>query len=108
MKISDVIVAFTPNRPEYPSGFRGKMRIFPAGTAEADLAPFAERGGRPNPRAHDSRREVREAYAVGLGNLMMCRDGLDPQTVHEALLVIDEYRSGHAFEAEHPEHSEEH
>ncbi|MGB9331493.1 MAG: hypothetical protein WCB10_12060 [Steroidobacteraceae bacterium] len=98
MRIGDVTLCWSANREEVPAGFRGKLRIFPAGTAEADLAPFAHRGGRTDPRAHDPRRENREAYVVALATMLVDRDGLDFRTVHQAMLAVEEYATGCAPE----------
>lgn len=109
MKISEVILAWTPDCPEYPAGFRGKLRLFAAGTPEADLQLFTHRAGRGSPRAHDPRREVREAYAVGIATLMIDRDGLDFRAVHQAMLQVEEYATGSAPELleTRSQHSEE-
>jgi hypothetical protein len=98
MKISDVTVAWTPDRPEYPPGFRGKLRFLPMGTGEADIALFACKAGRFDARAQDPRRETREAYVMMIALMMTQRDGLDVASVHKLLLQIEEYRSGCAPE----------
>jgi len=99
MKMSDAMICWTPNRPEYASGMRGKARIFAAVAAGVDeMTPFPRRAGRTDARAHDPRPEVRQTYALMLAFVMSERDGLDPATVHQTMLAIDEYRDGCAQE----------
>jgi hypothetical protein len=98
VKLSDSIIAWTPARGGYPAGFRGKCRLFPGTTCAEDTAPFAHRAGRADPRAHDARLEVRQAYALMLAFAMSERDGLDVAAVHAVMLGVDEYRAGCAPE----------
>jgi hypothetical protein len=92
VKISDCTICWTPVSEEYPSGFRGKVRLFPAGTAPADMAPFACRAGRFDARAQDPRPEVRGAYVLMVALMMTERDGLDVGLVHRWMLEnVDEY-----------------
>jgi len=93
LSIADVFVCWTPDRDGYPAGFRGKARIFPAGTAEADLAPFAYRAGHCDSVAHDPRLEVRQAHCLRASVCMTQRDGLDVDVVHRLWTGITEYRS---------------
>jgi hypothetical protein len=98
VKIGDVTICWTPDGPQYPAGFRGKVRCFPAGTPEADLELFACRAGRVDTLAHDPSLEKRQAYALKLALFMTQRDGLNLAAVHQLMLAIDEYRSGCAPE----------
>ena len=99
MKISDATLAWTPDRPEYSAGMRGKCRLFPATAGEADIAPFACKAGRFDARAQDQRSEVREAYVMMVALMMSQRDGLDVGSVHRFFLEhIDEYREACAPE----------
>jgi hypothetical protein len=110
MRISDCTIAWTPIAEKYPAGFRGKVRLFPAGTPEADIAPFACRAGRFDARAQDPRREVRDAYTLMIALMMSKRDGLDVGSVHRFFLEhIDEYREACAPELleAHSQRSEE-
>jgi hypothetical protein len=97
MKLSEVTIAWTPNRETFPAGFRGKVRIF-QGAAVDEAAPFARRAGRCDSRALDGRIEVRQAYALMIAFAMSERDGLDVLTVHRAMLGIEEYVAGCAQE----------
>lgn len=106
MKIGEVVICWTPNTSEFPAGFRGKARIFtPTMTTQEAIAPFARRAGKIDPRAHDSREEVRQAYALMIAIAMSERDGLDLARVHQLMLSIDEYASGCAEELPQASHS---
>jgi hypothetical protein len=94
MKISDAVIVWTPNCEQYPTGFRGKAIIFPASARPDEITPFARRAGRADPRAHDPRLEVRQAYALMIAMVMSERDGLDLASVHQLMLTIEEYASG--------------
>jgi hypothetical protein len=98
MRIADALIVWTPNRELYSPGFRGKVRIFPAGTQEEHVRPFALRAGSCDARAHDSRLEVRQAYALAIANVMVLRDRLDAAAVHNLMLELEEYISGTAEE----------
>jgi hypothetical protein len=98
VKLSEVVICWTPDRPEYQAGMRGKARIFSATAGRDDVGPFPCRAGHVDPRAHEPRLELREAYVMGIANVMSQRDGLEVSLVHRLLLRIDEYRSGCAPE----------
>lgn len=98
MKISEALIVWTPRSQLHPSGFRGKARIFPAGTQEEHVKPFARRAGSCDARAHDARLEVRQNYALTIANVLVLRDGLDAATVHKLMIDIEEYASGTADE----------
>src|SRR5438045_2741210 len=98
MKLSDAMICWTPQRPEYASGMRGKARIFPVTAGVDEMAPFPCRAGRTDRRAHDPRLEVRQTYALMLAFVMHERDGLDLNVVRQLMLSIDEYASGCAEE----------
>ena len=105
MKISDCFICWTPDRPEFPAGFRGKCRLFPAGTAVADMKLFACAAGRFDDRAQDPRREVREAYVLEASFTMTERHGLDRASVNQLLLQVEEYESAvrEMLDAQHSE-----
>lgn len=92
MKLADCSICWTPNLPQYPSGMRGKMRVFPAGTAPDHLAPFPRRAGLCDAQASDTRPEVRQTHALRVAFVASERDGLDAAHVHEQMLQVDEYR----------------
>lgn len=99
MKIADCFICWTPNADSYPAGFRGKIRCFSAGTAHADMAPFACHAGRFDARAQDPRPEVRQAYVLMVALMMSERDGLNAGAVHRFMLEhVDEYREACAPE----------
>jgi hypothetical protein len=93
MRIAECIVCWTPDRPEYQAGMRGKARVFPAHTPRADTAPFACWGGHVHADAHDPRLAVRHAYVLRLAGTMTHQDGLTPESVHQLLGEVEEYRS---------------
>jgi hypothetical protein len=101
VRISDATICWTPNCERYPAGFRGKARIFPSSARPDEITPFARRGGHADPRAHDPRLEVRQAYALMIAMAMSERDGLDLASVHQLMLSIEEYASGCAEELDH-------
>jgi hypothetical protein len=94
VKISEATVCWTPNRPEYPSGMRGKARIFATTAGTDEMTPFVRRAGRSDPRAHDPSLERRQTYALMIAFVMHQRDDLDIAAVHKLMLSIDEYASG--------------
>jgi hypothetical protein len=94
MRIGDAMICWTPNRPEYPSGMRGKARIFESTAGADEMTPFPCRAGRTDPRAHDPRLEARQTWSLQIAFVMHERDGLSVATVHKLMLGIDEYASG--------------
>jgi hypothetical protein len=99
MKIADCFICWTPVAEKYPSGFRGKIRLFQAGTAHVDMAPFACKAGRFDARAQDPRPEIRQAYVLMIALMMSERDGLNVASVHRFFLEhIDEYAAACAPE----------
>jgi hypothetical protein len=94
VKISEATICWTPNLPKYPSGMRGKARIFPVTAGMDEMKPFPCRAGRSDPRAHDPRLELRQTFALMIAMIMTERDGLGLNVVHQLMLSIDEYASG--------------
>ena len=92
MKLSECIIVWTPDWPEYAPGFRGKVRIFPAHSRREQLAPFARWAGQPHEQTHDPRLAVRHVYLLQVITRMRY-EGLKLLTVHDALSPIDEYQS---------------
>jgi hypothetical protein len=92
--LRESLICWTPKRELYAPGFRGKIRIFPAGTPEEHWRPFAHRAGSCDARAHDARLEVRQTYALTIANVLVLRDGLDAAAVHKVMLEVEEYVSG--------------
>jgi hypothetical protein len=94
MRIAEALIVWTPKRERYEPGFRGKICIFPAGSQEEHVRPFAHRAGSCDARAHDARLEVRQTYALTIANILVLRDRLDAATVHKVMSEVEEYVSG--------------
>jgi hypothetical protein len=121
MKISHATIVWTPNRPGFPIGFRGKARIFAthgADHGDEHIAAFARSAGRSDERSHGplevrqdlcreialemkrdgvNQRLIASPYggAVGAGNLGE-EFGPDTDAVHHLMLGVDEYASDNA------------
>lgn len=93
MKLADCIIVWTPDRPEYATGMRGKARLFPAHTPPEHVAPFPCRAGQVHPWAHDQRLAVRHDYLLSVYATMVFRDGLPKQLVRELLCGVEEFHS---------------
>jgi predicted RNase H-like nuclease len=76
MRMSEVTICWTPNRPEFSSAMRGKYAVFPASACEAELSVFAHRAGRHDIRAQDPRLEVQALYATYIFYQMTELDGV--------------------------------
>jgi hypothetical protein len=98
MKLNECTICWTPNRAEFPSGMRGKVRLFATTAGASEMAVFPCRVRHTEARANDPRREIREAYALGIAFILYERDRLDVSYVHQTMLAIEEYRSGCASE----------
>jgi hypothetical protein len=76
MRLSEVTICWTPNRPEFSSAMRGQYAIFPASAREDEMALFARRAGRHDIRAQDPRLEVQALYATYIFYQMTELDGV--------------------------------
>ena len=53
MRLTEVTICWTPNRPEFPSATRGKYAVFPAASREDVLSAYARRSDPNDARARD-------------------------------------------------------
>ena len=97
MKLREAIICWTPNSSQYPTGRRGKLRVFgPDRHGPEHTAPFRCFAGLGDPRASAASDGTRERLVIGVWLLAVLRDGCDPIDADRELRLIDEYRDAAA------------
>jgi hypothetical protein len=101
-KLSDTLIAWTPNEAQYPPALRGSVVLLPAGTPLEQLKCFTYLAGACDSRGMDPRSEVRQAHALAVAFTICMRDNCDALAVHRMMLGVEEYADGCASDPPQP------
>src|SRR5579871_37601 len=92
MLAAEAMIVWSPNRKEMPAETRGKVRVVKFDPHSNDTDNFIGSDGACELSWKEANETRRLFMLYRLLHTLVMTQGIEPQTVHEAFMGIDEYR----------------